>query len=408
MPGARTWVERVARSLATGENVFAVFPATANPLPVMSNVIAFAQDVRGCTATEFDLKDLDWSHPPIVSLAAALRLSLADRITTPDEFVALEESPNIILASGFDTLTSEHARQWVALIQRFARISRGDHTPAPVFICPTGQPSKLELLPSAAPRLAIQWWTGIPSATELRLACRGDAAEVGDRARQLWREHLLPSLSGNDAALAECLWDAVFEPQDGVRRALLSYAKERGWADDVLRGAGADRLRPQPTTSRQGEAPAWPGLWALGAVSSTDEHGLELHAATLPVLGLEAELSQRFWRAQASLAFPLLEDLRLRICQRLSVAFGEDWPTRWASPVFDEERTDLGETPLSASWGFLMHLYRVAPPLVRDLKTSALVARSRYLRNFLSHNRLIVFADFKGFYDALTEFISQE
>src|SRR5262249_17023646 len=145
-------------------SVFAVFPATANPLPIMANVIGFAQDVRGCTATELELKDLDWSHPPIVSLAAALRLPSADRITTPEAFVALEGIANIILTSGFDSLESEHARQWVALIQRFARVDRGDHGQAAVFLCATGQLSKLELLPSTAPRLGIHWWTGIPSA----------------------------------------------------------------------------------------------------------------------------------------------------------------------------------------------------------------------------------------------------
>ena len=85
----------------------------------------------------------------------------------------------------------------------------------------------------------------------------------------------------------------------------------------------------------QGAAPPrpWRSLWAEGGLQWSMEHGIEVHPSALACLGLTSDLSHRLWRGQARLLLPLLDELRLTICRRLTDRLGDGWAVRWAEEV---------------------------------------------------------------------------
>jgi len=394
-PSARAWTRRVAYALALGETVFAVFPETIDASKVIDDV-AVAVDGRGCTVKEIDLAVCALLRP-LAALAGEIGIS-ATAATTPEMFVAHPEVPPVIRLSGFGALSEGEAVQWVATIERIARASSKRPGQGAAILCHVAGHTHIGVLPSPASHLQLHWWVGIPSATELLLTCR-DEREYTHAARQSWREHVLSSLAGNDPLLADALWEIVFESDEAIGRALRGYAARRGWNSAQLTKHGANEIVPSPLAGRNREPPRQRELWAMGAVVQTEEFGLELHSAALAALERDAEWVHRLWRGQAALVLPVLEDLRLRVCQRLSDVWGTNWPFRWERPQSEEEYKEVKDDPLAASWGFLAHLHRVALNLSRDAAMGALVNRARYIRNELSHNRPIRFPDYRVLHD---------
>jgi hypothetical protein len=401
VPSARIWIQGVAHALAIGESAFSVFPETVDPAPIIDAVVV-AADLRGCTVAEIDIATSSADLPLLVVLAQALGMPKVPE--TPEQLVALDGLPSAIRLFGFDGLPAHAAERWARLIERTARASKAHATLGLAILCPVATHTKIAFLPTPAPHLQIHWWLGTPSAAELVVVCRGEH-ESTDPARQSWREHLLSSLAGSDAALAESFWRIVFEPTDIVGNALRAYATGRGWTSNEFDKLGIAQIVASPLAGRNREPPRERELWALGAVVQTQEFGLELHSAALALLGRDGEWIQRVWRGQASLVLPVLEDLRVRICQKLTATWGSDWPLRWYPPQSEEEYREVTEDPQAASWGLLTHLYRSVPALARDTGMAALVARGRHIRNELAHNRPILFPDYKALHDRAAELV---
>jgi hypothetical protein len=402
---ARRWIDGVSHRLVLGEQVLALFPPTVDALPVVQAIVVVVEE-RGCRVAEIDLGDLHPAHPPLVSLPAALGVTDRHVMATPEALADLPGLPDVVHATSIDRLAPDRAEQWLALMLRLARVTGGRRSRPPAVLCPVSEPARLAAFPAAAPRLAVVRWSGIPSATELRLACR-EVSDAADVPRRLWREHVLSSLCGNDVRLAERLWDVVFESRDAVRASLLAYAEERGWTDKALEHAGAAGLGAMTSSLSVSEVKAAGAVWAMGALIATEEFGTELHPAAMAVLRREAGWIHRLWRGQAILVLPLLEDLRLRVCLDLSDTFGQGWPFQWQPPASEEERREVSETPLAASWGFLSHLYRTVPLLGRDVALAPLVQRARVMRNELAHNRLVSYVDFKTLHGLMGAFTAR-
>lgn len=231
-----------------------------------------------------------------------------------------------------------------------------DHHRSPVFCVFLSDPILVENLPASDVGLAMHWWWGIISALEVRLLCRLLNGKADDAAT-LWREHLLPSLTGGDVVLADFLWDSLQGTEDDLYGRLVSFAEGRDWTSERLRPFWAGQAFEARAPINGGGRLAVPeytrSLWALGAVQVTPEYGMELSSAALAQLGRRETVRHRVWRGEAGLLLPLLDGVRLRLCARLTRLFGSDWPLRWRRPESLEEMSAVAKDPFACQLGHL-------------------------------------------------------
>ncbi len=246
--------------------------------------------------------------------------------------------------------------------------------------------------------MAVQWWGAFPSTLETHLLCRLEGEDQPWDARARWREHLLASLAGSDLRLIDFLWNDLELGMDMLLQRLAAFAADQGWRDAELRDWGATELigRSLPIPLRRNwSPPAWMhSLWAHGAVCATLERGLELHSAALVVLGRVDQIKHRIWRGQAELLLPLIDHIRLTLCNVLTEAYGDGWPCRWREPESEKEKREVLEDPLACGLGHLELLLKVTA-LRAYQHWGPLVSRTRWIRNELAHYRTIPFADFE-------------
>ncbi|HWQ14177.1 MAG TPA: hypothetical protein VNL77_15370 [Roseiflexaceae bacterium] len=149
------------------------------------------------------------------------------------------------------------------------------------------------------------------------------------------------------------------------------------------------QLRTQPPLSRL-------ELWAHGIVGATPEYGIELHVAALAALGRTEEIRHRLWRAQARTLLPLIDHVRLQICEELTRTYGPDWPIRWRAPLSDEEEQAVRISPLACQWGHLEWLVKNCADLRAANRWRSLVSLCRWIRNEIAHYRPVGFGDFES------------
>ena len=267
-------------------------------------------------------------------------------------------------------------------------------------------------LPESGPGLTYYWWWAFPSALEMRLACRiaglrdSDALEVGK-----WREFVLPSLVSSDVQLAERIWSEVLGDQNRIVRGLVKYWEHLdepasiSEIDDIL-----DLVKGEMgTTYAIGqEVPSkLRGIWASGGLVYTPEYGLELHPAFLAYTNNTVAVQKMVWRGQAELLLPILNEIRLKICAALTDKYGGDWPHKWGLPTSTHELEQVKINPLAAELGYLYHLFDSAAekqlPLIAEGDLSKLVGLARKMRNYVAHNRPVVYQDFVGLGEALSK-----
>ena len=143
--------------------------------------------------------------------------------------------------------------------------------------------------------------------------------------------------------------------------------------------------------------------WAEGMLHYTWEYGLELHSAVLALAQRYDVLRQRLWRGQAALLLPLLDQVRVALCERLTEQHGSEWPLKWGEPLSDEEKAAVRMTPLAAQWGYLDHLLTHTPAGRWEPRISPLVSRARTLRNRVAHFQPVSFTDFQRFWYELEQ-----
>lgn len=250
-------------------------------------------------------------------------------------------------------------------------------------------------LPVSDIHLDILWATDAHSTLDLRTQIRDGCAE-DDGPLAKWLQAIVPSLAGNDLALADRLMDARPRTLAEAEAALRDHAARRGWNKDALTRELGGRLIElgQPT---------WPGgkrldastqrLWARGLVSLCDEYGLEVNSAVLAAMGERDAWHHRLWRGEVAWLLPLIDHVRLHACQSLTRAHGDDWPTRWQLP----EGMPLGAAheynPLRCELGYLKTLLRGQPELLRGGRVrQELIDRAHWIRNELAHYRPVEFA----------------
>lgn len=403
MPSAQQFLNALLYDLSERRSLLVLLPAgieTRDPWYALEGHLVR----RDFHIEEIVLPALPTETSPTVALGKALNVQWPED-SSPRSIVNLmlsQDLPEIIHLTGFDELAEPVQRTWVAFLSDWAQVSKNlfdrEATIPPALILFAPGSAFPPPIPESDLYLSIHYWWGFPSALEVQMLCRLENAS-GERASLLrWREHLIPSLIGNDIALAGHLWDQLSLDFDQLLPLLQSFGEQRGWTRQDLQAWDAEELllalTHNETYPSRNPSPHWYQLWARGVLNWTPEYGTELHTAALALLERTEDLQHRLWRGQASLLLPLIDNVRLTLCRHLSRQYGHDWPVRWYQPDVAEEAAAVRDNPFACQWGHLAWLLKNCDFLREERGLRSVVDLTRWTRNQLAHYRPVTLSDF--------------
>lgn len=193
-----------------------------------------------------------------------------------------------------------------------------------------------------------------------------------------WREHVLPPLAGPDTELLDELWEPCLGAKEGIEQRCREVAERRGWLVPDL--AGNDHGSGK---TLRGELK---GTFLRGKRASG-----RVHLAFAVAQGDKVELERRLWRGQAALLLPMIDQIRLGLCERLQQSFGDGWPLRWVPPLNPEEHQLVSQSHLHSQLGHMARIVETAPRLQDRRHLLDVVRRARAIRNELAHYRTVRF-----------------
>ncbi len=305
--------------------------------------------------------------------------------------------PQVAWLGRFEALCAEAQATWLDFLAGWSRQRQGDvFEVGPVFVVavPVAPPADAT---AGSVKLSRRCWRARLSGLEVQLTCQV-VGRHDDRARAAWREHLLPSLAGDDLRLCQLLWDTVFEDVEGLATSLAAVPWAGSWRPETLLVC-ADQVE----SLRSGAA--WPEAlspaWGAGMVHETLEHGVELTSPALVALGHKGAIAHRVWRGQLALISPRLDEFRLRACTHLAREYGPRWPDQFEPPRDEREYEAVKVSGYAAGLGHvasvLSNCKRRRDPVATAVSQLAYDAMA--LRNDLSHNRSVGFERFRIFAD---------
>ncbi|MFP2905225.1 hypothetical protein ACLESD_09245 [Pyxidicoccus sp. 3LFB2] len=394
LPSCRVFAQEMARDCVQGRNVLVLTGAQLSHLALGKL-----------------LGDALWSEggPPLFPV----HLTEADAEVRPatilSRFTSVEEDllhpglsplglPNevvdqVFLVSGVERLPLEAQEEWVRYFSLWAKYPR---TRTHALVLPL--PSRPDVISPTAgdTHLAMHHWWGRMSLLDVQLLCRLLEDAESDPLIATWREAILPHLAGADVALAAKLWDVVTEPEGIITKSLTEHGRQIGLNAVVLKGAIGRAARAQKGFGRPSAIPAalWEELWGMGAAQYTAEHGVELTAVALAVLGQKDDVRHRIWRGQAGLLLPRLDQVRIGVCRILTERHGAGWPIDFGKLCFTEEELSLvKKDPLATEFGPLRRI--VIQDRAKAHTYVGLVSHARDMRNSLAHYQMVSLGDFR-------------
>jgi hypothetical protein len=301
--------------------------------------------------------------------------------------------PEIIAVRGLDDVTAKARQCWLEFMGRWSGVmqSRVSSGQRPAALWAIVKLERDDNLPASEVWLNVHWWWAVPTALEIRQLCRSEDGLGSASLSPLsaWREALIPEIAGNDLLLIDTLWDVIQEDKQSIYDRLLSCASGRGWSQRQLQSWKVpDYLRRRRNNTRSFAhelAREERILWMSGIVSQIPERGLQVSSVALAVLGAWDSLDHRLWRGQAALLLPMIDELRLSICERLTRKYGPNWPWQWWEPAAAEEKDDVRANPLSTQLGHLENLIRNCTDLREEKGQLTAISTARHIRNQLAH-----------------------
>lgn len=421
LSSVQRFVQAVAEDAGNARSVLVLLP-----VPISADAIWSLVDRelwrRRLSVDSVDLTSYDVHLTPAEIVGEACHVGwLASSARDIASLLQSEGLPNVIVLEGIETLAPSARNTWIRFISRWAELSQNmpTATASSSALCAMFRPSwsgavraqdDSFVLPDSNVKLRIHWWWGFPSALEIKLLCRLAALESGEVSTPGWYEYFLPALVGTDVSLLDRLWVAQPSGNDvSWMTHLREVAEERGWTNDRLKECGAaglvgNRTRRNGTLSPE-PPPSLRALWAQGLVYATDEYGIELHPAALLALGRYDELERRLWREQAGFLFPVLDSIRLDICNYLTERYGKDWPVKWAKPERSEEEEEVRKDPLACQWGYLEWLIRSCNQLARERRWLELISSATAARNAIAHYRTVSQRDYEHILEQYGRFV---
>ena len=326
-----------------------------------------------------------------------------------ENLLRFQDLPRVFYIQRVGTRDNELRSAWREFVADWAREScslRSSGNAGVPSLCVVARLRDFDFeVPEVDSGIGIRWWWGCPSALEMRLGSRMANQHIGDGSPVLgrWREYVLPGLVSSDVQLAEHVWGQVAEDPRLLLRSLADYWENRGQTDNVDSIDGVVELikANEGTYSVGQEVPSHlRRIWASGGLVYTPEYGLEVHPGLLAHKGRDSDVLHRLWRGQAELLLPILNELRVRICEDLSKAFGNDWATKWWTPSTEYELREVERSPIGAEFGYIDHLLRFVSkrsnrhPLNEKHQLVELVVHAKNLRNQIAHYRPVLFQQF--------------
>lgn len=305
-------------------------------------------------------------------------------------------------------------QEWTEFIESWAReyriLRNSGNTDIP-SLCVIAKLKDFDfILPESKSDLTFHWWWGFPSMLEVRLSCRIASEQFGrdDPATSSWREYVLPGLVGSDIQLAEHMWSGVLDSNDQTMRSLSEYWERledtalSDSIDDVIEIVRADR----GTYGAGQELPQHlRRLWASGGLIYTREYGLEVHPALLAHRERWTSVEHMLWRGQSELLLPIVNEIRLRVCQDLTETYGSDWPVKWVPPHFEHDFEEVSRSPLGTELSHVSYLiqnlgmYNHRHDLHQKRFLGELVLMAKTLRNEIAHYNPVSYREFAGLCD---------
>lgn len=405
LPSTRSLLDRLADQLAGGTSLLVLLPPEVDPADVQEQISARLGQ-RDVWETSLDTRT-----PGVMTPATALANELGIDWPSPDtprtisnlvaELACQPRAFDVVHIDHVTELSDAMLQDWLDALRQWSEASRffaDEGVPTcTLCLCVRAPAVRNRRLPDSDVRLQVIRWQGLPSVLELHVACRlllnGDAATPAGR----WREHLLPPLAGSDTMIITALWEHICRTPADLRAALHSLADERGWERDHIESLTSPFLDNhfQPNGKLRSRH-RWQDLWDAGLAVCTPEYGWELHPAALALLGRVDELDHRIWRGQSALVLPMVEQIRLTLCDEISRTHGTTWPC-WGTPDGQRQQDAVAENPRACEWGYLVHLLETHSHRFGAGRNRwhRLARIARNVRNEIAHYRPITFAEFE-------------
>ena len=404
MPSVSSFVQELTVDLESGRSVLALFPGPVD------HTLIFQRMQERLRQQDYDvwvvsLQDLSGESALPTALGHALSVKWQPKHTprTVENLAACEGLPDVVFLRGHAEAPGDQRGELLALMRRWGAAGQSVEARGkrPCALCLL---LNADNLPKPPPQsdlwLVVRWWWARPSALELRLLCRGGVVNTN---RELslsdrWRGNLMPSLVGNDLGLAQHLWDDLAKGTDHVVARLQLWVRKMQWTLEALKAWGfAEALRAVAHQNGHHTAPPKQlhALWAHNVINWTPEYGTMLSPAAHVITGQVREIEHRLWRGQVPLLLPLVDSLRLALCDRWTARYGPSWPTRWLLPEHESEARAVRDDPRGSGWGHIITLLRDVRDLQKERMSLRWVNHARYVRNELAHYRPVQFTDFE-------------
>ena len=419
MPTVDKFMEGLIDDMSRGRTVLVLLPDSVELDLIWNQTNAVLERRQGINKKwhEFRIPEIIGDESPHLALARACQITWPDQTTprTISNLLDLDDFPDLLLLRDLSSLSDDEQDSWLDLVERWQATRQS-------VLNRDGRPKGLVLIDKFKgfrPRISsildklqveIRWWWGIPSALEMRQLCRlanSDEENANLTTVSSWREHVLPGLVGNDVELAESLWDHAQSSGKDLLEYIGSLAAFRGWTEVDLKAWGANDVESvskrylfDPPTQPPFELRE---LWARGALSYSQDYGLDLHPIANAILGQEVALKRKILRGQVELLSPMLDALRIDICQYLSSVYGGDWPIRWISPRDSDEEWQVPKEPMSAEWGHIVRVLGHYQLKSEELQRYNQASLARNIRNTIYHYDLVEFREF----DRLTRMMAK-
>lgn len=413
-PSVQRFIEQVTSDITLNQRHVAVYIHRLIDLQTLWVEIDQCLELQGYRTEVIDISKIVTASP-ITGIIKAL--SIARNGTQPPQAIenlAGTEFPCDVLGLiGWEYLDESQFRKWYDFVDKWVRFGVGvtqysnssmDATQPPrlcLLISP-GKCSHIAFQTSLS--LVVRWWWGIFYGTESQWVRQelnfGDATSVRER----WLQHLLPSIASGDPALGEFLSQKQVDLSFSSYKSLVEYATTIGWDEQLPDKSLVEICQRISTFSMPIPAPPpiLKPLWDEGMVYVSQMYGVELHSALVALLGDTRELQRRVWRGQVGLVLPVVDEIRRRVCQHMTIHYGNSWPTRWCTPSADSDIRRVEQDALSCDIGYLLYLLNEVNQLASERHEYLRLLRIAVeVRNELAHYRGVTFPQFEDMVNAL-------
>jgi hypothetical protein len=402
LPGVDLFLSGIIGDCYNNKAVLVVIPPIVDISEIESLLLekSYEAGMKGEALNIYDVQDIDM---PVCAVCQRLGIDFLvnNKAMTIGNILTTEKIPECLFLFGLYDVDDDLKSKWFDFFNNWNKAvvpTKSNQVSQKPAICMFVKgPDLLNATIAETPQLEVRYWHGVPSALEVRLYCRliGEY-NYNQNFRAKWQEFMIPALAINDLTLVEELWDVVLSSFDDIKNYFSGDAQKRGWSKEQLKKwdiesyMNSEKNGLQFTKIRNDYA----CLLANGIVNTTLEYGVDIHSSALAAIEEYELLIKRLWRGQISLILPIIDSIRLYLCDIFTEEHGEGWPL-FFPPGDPEEVEQVKTNPRACQLGHLCHTMQNDQRFYRQRKFLTLAKKARHIRNELSHYRAISFSEFR-------------